>query len=60
MEENQRVKKLINCLKEKKIIHNQNHFVELIGSDKATISLIVNNKEINMYFFFFYFIFCYF
>ena len=45
MEENQRVKKLINCLKEKKIIHNQNHFVELIGSDKATISLIVNNKE---------------
>ena len=45
MEENQRLIKLIDYLKNEKIVHNQKHFVDLIGSDVSTISQILNDKK---------------
>ena len=44
MEENQRFRNVIISLKENKRVRNQQDFVERIGSDKTTISQIVNNK----------------
>ena len=44
MEENQRFRNVITSLKENKRVRNQQDFVERIGSDKTTISQIVNNK----------------
>ena len=44
MEENQIFRNVINSLKENKRVRNQQDFVERIGSDKTTISQIVNNK----------------
>lgn len=44
MEENQRFRNVITSLKENKKVRNQQDFVERIGSDKTTISQIVNNK----------------
>lgn len=44
MSENQRVKEAIFYLKGKKIIRNQQDFCERVGSDKATISQIVNER----------------
>lgn len=45
MDGNQRIKHLINVLKEKKMIRNQQDFVERIGSDKSTISQVTNGKQ---------------
>ena len=44
MEENQRFRNVKTSLKENKRVRNQQDFVERIGSDKTTISQIVNNK----------------
>lgn len=44
MSENQRYKDMVSYLKEKKIIRNQQDFVERIGSDKSTVSQIINGK----------------
>lgn len=44
MKENQRFRNVITSLKENKRVRNQQDFVERIGSDKTTISQIVNNK----------------
>jgi phage repressor protein C with HTH and peptisase S24 domain len=44
MVDNKRYNELIFFLKQTKIIRNQQDFVERIGSDKATVSQIVNNK----------------
>lgn len=41
---NERIRELLNYLKEKKIVRNQQDFTERIDSDKATISRILNNK----------------
>ena len=44
MNENQRVKKVIEVLKQNKYIRNQQDFAERIGADKSTISQVVNGK----------------
>lgn len=44
MNENQRVKKVIEVLKQGKYIRNQQDFAERIGADKSTISQVVNGK----------------
>lgn len=44
MNENQRVKKVIEVLKQGKYIRNQQDFAERIGTDKSTISQVVNGK----------------
>ena len=44
MIDNQRVRDLVSFLKENKRIRNQQDFVERIGSDKSTISQILNDK----------------
>ena len=41
---NQRVGELVAELKKRHIIRNQSHFAEIVGSDKATISEILNEK----------------
>ena len=41
---NQRVAELVRELKNSRKIRNQSHFAEIVGSDKATISEIVNEK----------------
>ena len=41
---NQRVAELVRELKNSRRIRNQSHFAEIIGSDKATISEIVNER----------------
>ena len=44
MSANQRIKILISYLKDNKKIRNQQDFVERIGSDKSTVSQIINEK----------------
>ena len=44
MNENQRVKKVIEVLKQNKYIRNQQDFAERIGADKSTISQVVISK----------------
>ena len=44
-EQNKRVKELIEFLKQNNMIRNQQHFVEMIQSDRATVSKIVNGKQ---------------
>ena len=39
---NQRIKELVAELKKRHIIRNQSHFAEIVGSDRATISEIIN------------------
>ena len=41
--QNQRFRVLLEYLREKKLIRNQQDFTERIGSDKSTVSQIVNN-----------------
>lgn len=44
-EQNKRIKELIGFLKENNRIRNQQQFVEIIQSDRTTISKIVNGKQ---------------
>lgn len=44
MTENQRLKSVIGLLKERRYIRNQQDFTERIGSDKSTVSQIVNGR----------------
>lgn len=44
-EQNKRIKELIGFLKENNKIRNQQQFVEMIQSDRTTISKIVNGKQ---------------
>lgn len=44
-EQNKRIKELIEFLKSEKIIRNQQQFVEMIDSDRTTVSKIVNGKQ---------------
>lgn len=44
-EQNKRIKELIGFLKENNRIRNQQQFVEMIQSDRTTISKIVNGKQ---------------
>ena len=39
---NQRIRELVAELKKRHIIRNQSHFAEIVGSDRATISEIIN------------------
>lgn len=41
---NQRVAEFVRELKNSRRIRNQSHFAEIVGSDKATISEIINEK----------------
>ena len=41
----QRIKKVIGYLKDSKLIRNQQDFVERIGYDKSSVSLILNGKR---------------
>lgn len=42
--DNHRVKSVLDYLKKEKIVRNQQDFTERIGFDKATMSLVLNNK----------------
>lgn len=42
--DNQRFKKMFTFLREHKLVRNQQDFTERIGSDKSTISQIMNNR----------------
>lgn len=44
MSENQRLKELLDYLREHKYVRNQQDFVERIGSDKSTISQVMNGR----------------
>lgn len=44
MSENQRLKQLLDYLREHKYVRNQQDFVERIGSDKSTISQVMNER----------------
>lgn len=44
-EQNKRIKELIGFLKENNQIRNQQQFVEMVQSDRTTISKIVNGKQ---------------
>lgn len=42
--DNQRIKKVVDYLKNNRYIRNQQDFTERIGSDKATVSQVLNNR----------------
>lgn len=42
--DNQRIKKVVDYLKNNRYIRNQQDFTERIGSDKATVSQVINNR----------------
>lgn len=44
MTETERLKAVFDYLRENKIVHNQQNFVERIGSDKSTVSQILNGR----------------
>lgn len=44
MFDNQNIRKVVDYLRQQKIIRNQQDFTERIGYDKSTVSLIKNNK----------------
>lgn len=41
---NQRIAELLAALKKSHVVRNQSHFAEIIGSDKATVSEILNGR----------------
>lgn len=44
MLKNQRIAELLAALKKSHAVRNQSHFAEIIGSDKATVSEILNGR----------------
>lgn len=41
---NERIKEVVNFLKENNLIRNQQHFCDIIGYNKSALSLVLNNK----------------